>query len=765
MARTSGAAKAIAAIAGELGMGSRQVEQAISAAGLDMKALSKMPPQEAARLVHEARTRALTGRPSTFYGPATPSFEVAPAPKPAPVADKPPTLAQRLSSDPNVHEALAERADDLRAIDPRIAERVAAGDPRATVVGYRRLATTPEDEIRRLREAVAKPADQAAAEGIADQFDRATFADDTARQTELPFADNPEPRPALPVEPDSAAVKALSDYRAARAARDVASRRAAAAAAATAVGAGTAGALMLGGGDTDNPATLTEDPISLDTYERPDPFAPTPADPVVIHRKTFYDYPAFDPLMGFDADYLGKPLPAQQAQEPPMPPATKKKARRPDNVENDLDAAAVPIEPEGEARAPVTPPEKSPQEAYRARLQAAGYTPGEVDMIMAHEARQPGAFQFPESEESLRAAVGRTRQREGRQAAFDASMAEAMGHNYQGPAAPRSTVMVDGYELPSVVGALGQPMGDGQYYRLGDLHAAQRAEREARWMAGHRAMVEDDIRKFGHYSLPDTSDELTPAQEAARDARKRAETNQESQRQAQRAFQIENANRPLTPFEQKQKERSERYAAMAALVGGSQNLNGGNRATAHALALLDGVKPEDMDAQQQALMQNLPMDRARAAVEAQQLGNFQQWMRQFGTAGFGGLFNDPRASAVATQLQEQKLREMNPLAAGVQDIAGGNPHTPQARAALEDLATAHDTGGFGTMSWDDENRLAATLQKFPYNMKQPEAEAAAHRAAESRRFSIFGATGWTNPHTGAGREDSAVPVAMEVNPL
>ena len=38
------------------------------------------------------------------------------------------------------------------------------------------------------------------------------------------------------------------------------------------------------------------------------------------------------------------------------------------------------------------------------------------------------------------------------------------------------------------------------------------------------------------------------------------------------------------------------------------------------------------------------------------------------------------------------------------------------------------------MSWEDEAALAGTLQQPPYNLPQPEAEAAANRAANKRRF-------------------------------
>lgn len=114
-------------------------------------------------------------------------------------------------------------------------------------------------------------------------------------------------------------------------------------------------------------------------------------------------------------------------------------------------------------------------------------------------------------------------------------------------------------------------------------------------------------------------------------------------------------------------------------------------------------------------------------VDAMGMQNALRFVNNEAIAGMDPL----RRQAAQAQLDMQ-MRQQVPDIAGQQDIAEGNFQTPEARAHLDGLAERHDTttGGF---SYDDEARLAATLQRPPYNMPQPEAEALAYELAEGRR--------------------------------
>lgn len=93
---------------------------------------------------------------------------------------------------------------------------------------------------------------------------------------------------------------------------------------------------------------------------------------------------------------------------------------------------------------------------------------------------------------------------------------------------------------------------------------------------------------------------------------------------------------------------------------------------------------------------------------------------------------DPMRRALAQQQADIALRGQAPEIAGQNDIAAGNWETPEARSVLDGVAERHDTTYFG-MSYEDEARLAQTLQAPPYNMSQPDAEAKAYELAQKRR--------------------------------
>lgn len=208
-------------------------------------------------------------------------------------------------------------------------------------------------------------------------------------------------------------------------------------------------------------------------------------------------------------------------------------------VDADLDAAATDITPDAEMKS-ANPAGFAPDTSdLRRKL------PGEtMAQYAARVAREMGA----DTDEALRAAEERAAARnagyrdalrrqadaEVRAKGSPANYADTGLHtDYRSPYGPMNnfaegaTVTVDGVRVP------GFDLGDGRLrYRLRDVKAAQEAERDARWLANHRAMIDEENAKYGHYSISDTPDKLTPAQEEARDARRRAESAEQNSTRA-----------------------------------------------------------------------------------------------------------------------------------------------------------------------------------------------------------------------------------------
>lgn len=132
------------------------------------------------------------------------------------------------------------------------------------------------------------------------------------------------------------------------------------------------------------------------------------------------------------------------------------------------------------------------------------------------------------------------------------------------------------------------------------------------------------------------------------------------------------------------------------------------RQLASAILLRRGATPNDVDAAQAEGFQ-----RGLTAGARQNINVTDQAMQQ--------------------ELMEQNRRKNDPAHAGISDINAGKPDSPSAIVEIDRVAAEmdNDLGGF---SWDSERALATRLQQPPYNMKKPEAEAAANRAANKRRW-------------------------------
>lgn len=187
-----------------------------------------------------------------------------------------------------------------------------------------------------------------------------------------------------------------------------------------------------------------------------------------------------------------------------------------------------------------------------------------------------------------------------------------------------------------------------------------------------------------------------------------------------------------------------RWQATASLAGGSQNLNSGNRWVANALA---GMTPDERE---QAMRYMLPGGALQAQVDTQNAARSAEMAQRAMTAF---LANNPGADAESRKRAEDLLmREKNPAMAGARDIADGKHASTEAGVEFDRLADAHDTTMLG-FSYENEAALASTLQKPPYNMRQPEAEAKAYELAERRRFISGGGPGGTRPAPPVGLED------------
>ena len=95
--------------------------------------------------------------------------------------------------------------------------------------------------------------------------------------------------------------------------------------------------------------------------------------------------------------------------------------------------------------------------------------------------------------------------------------------------------------------------------------------------------------------------------------------------------------------------------------------------------------------------------------------------------------NEALSDPLAQRMREQRLREMDPAAAGASDISAGEYDTPAAQAEFARLATQYDQDYFG-MSYEQRDAMAVALQGPPYNMPQAEAEEFAYRYTKPRMY-------------------------------
>lgn len=209
-------------------------------------------------------------------------------------------------------------------------------------------------------------------------------------------------------------------------------------------------------------------------------------------------------------------------------------------------------------------------------------------------------------------------------------------------AADPEFVVVDGVRVPAFLLGDGKPFGG--MYRLGDLNRAKEAANEARLSDMFSQSAQEDLDRYGdrqtfryqrdeNDNLVTVNGRLVPDEipttelvdaNGRPDPKLAAQQDNLRKRRAMEKRQVsQNAalsSRPdLQALEADTAERKRRYRDMARLAGGSSGLYGGaggNMGTLQALAMLEGVDPNQMDARQRAMAQMLPINPMRAQVEA-----------------------------------------------------------------------------------------------------------------------------------------------------
>jgi hypothetical protein len=247
-----------------------------------------------------------------------------------------------------------------------------------------------------------------------------------------------------------------------------------------------------------------------------------------------------------------------------------------------------------------------------------------------------------------------------------------------------------------------------------DYAATQTPAEKAR--NAERRRYEMDAREQGSARLPN-GDYVSAARNELREQDNRgAEARKEFRK---RAATTASGNMPS------EKQRWENYSAQMMLAGSNPRKN-----MVNAWSMMND--PGVSDQQRRSLQYMLPGGQLAASVDANANQQAFELAKQM---AIGAGFQDPNSPAAkaAAQALEAKRRQENPEAAGASDLSSGNPTSTQAQAEVDRLAKSMDND-FGGFSYESEIALAQRLQQPPYNMRQPEAEAAAHRAAENRRW-------------------------------
>lgn len=322
----------------------------------------------------------------------------------------------------------------------------------------------------------------------------------------------------------------------------------------------------------------------------------------------------------------------------------------PDNVTEHLEAAASPIEvdPTPQASKPKTWRDMSDEEMVAPVTADTAVAAGDLDAY-GQRYRQAVSNTLDRGVDRRMAerAAGIP---DPDQAAYNA--ATGLG-SPSAPAAEPDYVTVDGVSVRT------HPLSDGQsfggMYTLRALREAKDAAEEQRWLANHRAMIDEENAKYGHYSLPNNSDQLTQAQKDAR-----LERTAVAERQRTRNIMMR--NRPgMVALREEQAQRRDFLRRRNMLAGGSNNINGGNVAMFNQLAMM---RPEEQIRQ---LQYALPGGQLLAQVEARQL---DQAARLAGDAITGALAGQGQADRAVELRNAQRMENFRVVAGKAATDAG-----------------------------------------------------------------------------------------------
>jgi hypothetical protein len=321
------------------------------------------------------------------------------------------------------------------------------------------------------------------------------------------------------------------------------------------------------------------------------------------------------------------------------------------------------------------------------------------------------------------------------------------------------TVMVNGVQVPvRMLDGAGRPMTT-----IGDERRAMEAAREAGIADRVSREAQEELARYGDGTLNfyRYSDDMDGPKETVspnewdakfKQVHGRSMTGAERQLAAEQAANLEQrrgmedrqaqqnralSSRPgLRQLASDARDRRRLIANRAMLAGGSSGLRGGpggNMGMFTALAMLNGVDPESIDAQEQALMQMLPINADRAKIEAAQ--NAQLTELGLRTAQGRG-FQQPTGAAerLGNAQAAAAERAAEPEVAAIADISEGVYTSPEARAHLTAIGKQYDTNWFGGAGEDRKPELVQRLTQPPYSLTPERASEAADIALGTTRW-------------------------------
>lgn len=366
-----------------------------------------------------------------------------------------------------------------------------------------------------------------------------------------------------------------------------------------------------------------------------------------------------------------------------------------ENIYNNLMAAATPIEPDPEVQPPTGPrPMKKILEDMRGREIPGGRMTDDRSGRM-HMLPEEIAAAFAESDAYLQSpeAVAR-RAAERAQMVSEITGTPLAGSATSGGSPFGRTQIVDGVEVPVIDGGGGRQM-----YRLGDVKAAQAAQREAARLAGVREVNRLDREQFGYGA----DDAVTPEQLAARRARQAAF--------AERASSPEVVTRRVQALAQRMGVSEKQ--AMDAYNNAAGNMDAARRELSGMDGVVDSRLQQKADARKmitrRAQAQNNPME----YLGRDDLNDWQRMVmarRLVGSSGFTPIEMQARRNEGLQRLGERFMQNPAMLMGGQQMEAMDRRTKAERVAGWRRIAAAHASGLYNSLGWRGRDTAMRALQ-------------------------------------------------------